>query len=316
MWGRLTPLGCFTISIVSFILPPLLHMRILPNYSKGSWYLDLLFVILGVGVMALATFTTVLTIFHLSLCSTNTLFLLVGTVVAGVTALPTDKANHGVGAVLCEVAHLHATTALHRLVTVRHQMATDELSRKLPTLSFRNVCSTVALGSPSSDDPPCGNCDYGQKHLRKLPDDAMGSCRRGLLFSFVLTLGMRLLSGSRAECTYSRGRKSAVLRHVTDLSAVVTHHRPSLNRFTEFVPRARGNVLPRINHSGPFVVTVIDFPVHVSRNSSLGRTDRSNVTNTATTVANLVRWDEPTPKLVQRPRNCGQSFWRCPYWLQ
>ena len=67
MWGRLTPLGCFTISIVSFILPPLLHMRILPNYSKGSWYLDLLFVILGVGVMALATFTTVLTIFHLSL---------------------------------------------------------------------------------------------------------------------------------------------------------------------------------------------------------------------------------------------------------
>lgn len=60
----LTTLGCFTISIVSFILPPLLHMRILPNYSKGSWYLDLLFVILGVGVMALATFTTVLTIFH------------------------------------------------------------------------------------------------------------------------------------------------------------------------------------------------------------------------------------------------------------
>lgn len=152
--------------------------------------------------------------------------------------------------------------------------------------------------------------------FRKLPDEAMGSCRRGLLFSFVLTLGMRLLSGSRAECTYSRGRKSAVLRHVTDLSAVVTHHRPSLNRFTEFVPRARGNVLPRINDSGPFVVTVIDFPVHVSRNSSLGRTDRSNVTNTATTVANLVRWDEPTPKLVQRPRNCGQSFWRCPYWLQ
>lgn len=39
-------------------------MRILPNYSKGSWYLDLLFVVLGVGVMALATFTTVLTIFH------------------------------------------------------------------------------------------------------------------------------------------------------------------------------------------------------------------------------------------------------------
>lgn len=229
MGRRLTPLGCFTISIVSFILPPLLHMRILPNYSKGSWYLDLLFVILGVGVMALATFTTVLTIFHSSLCSTNTSFLLVGTVVAGVTALPADKANHGVGTVLREVTHLHAPTALHRLVTVRHQMAANELSAKLPTPSFRNVCSTAAPDSPSSDDPPYGNCDYGQKRLRKLPDDAVGSRRRGFLFSFVLTLGMRLLPGSRAEHMHSRGRESAVLRHVADLSAVVAHHRPTLN---------------------------------------------------------------------------------------
>lgn len=57
----LTAVGCFTISIVSFILPPLLHMRLLPNESKASWYVDLLFVILGVGVMAVATTTTVLT---------------------------------------------------------------------------------------------------------------------------------------------------------------------------------------------------------------------------------------------------------------
>ena len=55
----MTALGCFTISIVSFILPPLLHMRILPTESKASWYVDLLFVILGVGVMAVATTTTV-----------------------------------------------------------------------------------------------------------------------------------------------------------------------------------------------------------------------------------------------------------------
>ena len=57
----LTAVGCFTISIVSFILPPLLHMRLLPNESKASWYGDLLFVILGVGGRAVATTTTVLT---------------------------------------------------------------------------------------------------------------------------------------------------------------------------------------------------------------------------------------------------------------
>lgn len=63
-------LGCFTISIVSFILPPLLHMRILPTESKASWYVDLLFVILGVGVMAVATTTTVLSM-KSSVCNKN-----------------------------------------------------------------------------------------------------------------------------------------------------------------------------------------------------------------------------------------------------
>ena len=43
-------------------------MRILPNAYKGSWYVDLLFVVLGVGVMALATFTTVLSQFSCRVC--------------------------------------------------------------------------------------------------------------------------------------------------------------------------------------------------------------------------------------------------------
>lgn len=68
--GRLflTAFGCFTISIVSFILPPLLHMRVLPNSSKGSWYVDLVLVILGVLVMIGTTAMTCLSVFHSSVC--------------------------------------------------------------------------------------------------------------------------------------------------------------------------------------------------------------------------------------------------------
>lgn len=43
-------------------------MRILPNAYKGSWYVDLVFVVLGVGVMALATFTTILSQFKYRVC--------------------------------------------------------------------------------------------------------------------------------------------------------------------------------------------------------------------------------------------------------
>lgn len=49
---------------MSFILPPLLHMRILPNYSKGSWYVDLVLVVLGVLVMIGTTAMTCLSVFH------------------------------------------------------------------------------------------------------------------------------------------------------------------------------------------------------------------------------------------------------------
>ena len=228
LWELLTTLGCFTISIVSFILPPLLHMRILPNYSKGSWYLDLLFVILGVGVMALATFTTVLTIFHSSLCSTNISFLLVGTVVAGVTTLPANKANNSVGTVLREVTQLHAATALHCLVTIRYQMTSDKPSKTLDTPSFRSVCSKEAPDSPSSDDPPCGSCGYGQNWTRRLPDDAVRSCR-GFMLGFAFTSGMKLLSRSRTEYVHSQGRKSAVFRKMANLPTIVTNHRPTMN---------------------------------------------------------------------------------------
>ena len=53
---------------MSFILPPLLHMRILPNQSKGSWYVDLILVILGVCVMVGTTAMTCISVFHFPVC--------------------------------------------------------------------------------------------------------------------------------------------------------------------------------------------------------------------------------------------------------
>ena len=94
-------------------------MRILPNAYKGSWYVDLLFVVLGVGVMVLATFTTVLSQFMYHVCETKKV-LMVGAIITIVTALTAYVTHSSIWAIASKMAGLETTFALDCLMTISH----------------------------------------------------------------------------------------------------------------------------------------------------------------------------------------------------